>query len=99
MPALAPWLVKGASRDDDSGLHKLLVLVLLNPMTAFLNAANHTLRFKHQVCTIVWWSLWQMGCRRHCHCGIAGVQLAHRTPSLLMPPICRAPHRSCPSWS
>jgi hypothetical protein len=54
MPALAPWLIKGGSRDNDSGLHKLLVLLLLNPMTAFLNAVNHTLRFKHQVCTIVW---------------------------------------------
>jgi hypothetical protein len=52
--ALGPWVIKGASRDNDSGLHKLLVLLLLNPMTAFLNAANHTLRFKHQVCSIVW---------------------------------------------
>jgi hypothetical protein len=53
MPALAPWLVKNASRSDDSGLHKLLVLILLNPVTVILNNIHHPVRFKHQVCSIV----------------------------------------------
>jgi hypothetical protein len=52
--AVAPWLNSGG---HSSSWQRLLMGVLINPMSTFLNAINHGLQFRHQV-----------GCRASLHC-------------------------------